>query len=111
MRMSFRAIATIVAMAVFFVAPASGQSMKSMQLASDLGSVLAAEEACGLSYDQSAIGSFIEENVDADDMSFPSTLQMMTAGSKFELEDMSTSSLTAHCVQIRRVAKSFSFIE
>lgn len=43
------------------VAPAFGQSLKMMQVATDLGTVFAAEEPCGLSYDQDAIGAFIEK--------------------------------------------------
>lgn len=43
-------------------------------------------------------------------MSFPSTLQLMTGGAEYELEEMSKSALTAHCTQIRRIAKSYGFI-
>jgi len=96
---------------VLVVAPASAQSLKSMNLASELGTVLASEELCGLSYDQDAIAAFIEQNVPADDMGFASNLQMMTEGQAFNLRDMSTSARTAHCTQIRRVAISYGFIK
>jgi hypothetical protein len=91
-------------------ATAQTKQLKSMNLALELGSVLAAEEACGLTYDQSAIERFIDKNVPADDMSFPSSLSMMTSGSAVQLEEMTASAKTAHCSQIRRIAKSYGFI-
>ena len=87
------------------------QSLESMNVANQLGTVLASEEFCGLSYDQAAIEKFIEEKVAADDMGFASNLQVMTEGQRYSLKDMSASSRTAHCAQIRRVAKSYEFIE
>lgn len=82
---------------------------ESMQIATDLGSVLASEEMCGLNYDQSAIEAFIVDKVPADDMGFASTLHMMTEGSKFNMKSMSASAKSAHCAQIKRVAKSYGF--
>lgn len=82
-----------------------------MTLANELGSVLASESLCGLSFDQGAISAFIEKRVAADDLSFASTLQMMTTGQEFQLKGMSTSSKTAHCTQIGRVAKSYGFLK
>jgi len=74
-----------------------------------LGNVLAAETACGLSYDQAGIAAVIEQNVKADDMGFPSALQLMTAGAEADPGDMSQSEVTAHCTQIRRLAKAYGF--
>lgn len=74
-----------------------------------LGNVLASEEVCGLTYDQDAIGKYIEQNVAEDDMQFASTLQLMTEGTKLQLQDMGKSQLTAHCAQIKRVAKKYGF--
>lgn len=80
-------------------------------MATELGSVLASEEACGLTFDQAAVAAFIEEKVPADDMGFTSTLSMMTKGQQFQIEEMSASSKTAHCTQIARVAASYGFIQ
>lgn len=85
------------------------QDMKSMQLATQLGSVLASEELCGLAYDQAAIEAFIEKSVKADDMGFASTLKVMTSGQEFQNKSLTVSGKTAHCAQIRRVAKSYGF--
>ncbi len=86
------------------------QGLESMSLANELGTVLASEEACGLTFDQTAIAAFIGAKVPADDMSFASTLNMMTEGQKYQMEGMSASSKTAHCTQIKRVAASYGFI-
>lgn len=91
--------------------PALGQGLESMQTATALGSVLASEKPCGLTYDQAAIAAYIESKVSADDMSFPSTLQMMVQSQEYQLGEMSESSKTAHCTQIARVAKSYNFIQ
>ncbi|RIA47316.1 signal recognition particle [Dichotomicrobium thermohalophilum] len=92
-------------------ATAAAQDLESMNLANQLGTVLASEEACGLSYDQDAIAAFIEENVAADDMGFASTLRGMTKWQRSGLKSMSASERTAHCTQIRRVAVSYGFIK
>ena len=91
--------------------PVLGQGLQSMQVATALGSIIASEQYCGLAYDQGAIAAYIESKVPADDMSFPSTLQMMVAGAEFRFDEMSASAKTAHCTQISRVAKSYNFIQ
>lgn len=105
------ATASICALAALLALPdaAAAQDLKSMTLANELGSVLASEELCGLSFEQSAIAAFVEKRVRADDLSFASTLKMMTSGNEIQLRDMSASSKTAHCTQIRRVARSYGF--
>lgn len=89
--------------------PAAAQDMKSITLATELGSVLASEEMCGMVYDQAAITAFVEKRVKPDDMSFANTLRMMTTGQEFQMKNMGASAKTAHCTQIRRVAKSYGF--
>jgi hypothetical protein len=83
----------------------------SMNLATELGDVLASEEFCGLHYDQGAIGKFIDSHVSPDDMAFTPMLTMITTGQGLENEQMSKSAKTAHCVQITRVARSYGFIQ
>lgn len=100
----------LAALSVAIAAPAVAQ-MDSMSVAVELGSVLASEEACDLAFDQAAIERFIDENVRADDMRFASTLNMMTQGSSMQISDMSASAKTAHCAQIRRVARANGFID
>lgn len=86
-------------------------SVDSMSLANELGSIIASEEICGLAYDQPAISAFIESKVSASDMAFPSTLTVMIQGNAVQLEGMTPSAKTAHCTQVRRVAKSYGFIK
>ena len=73
--------------------------------------MLASEEPCGLSYDHEAIDSFVSENVDPSDMSFASTLGMMTKGAALEVGELTGSQLRAHCAAIRQTAKSYGFVE
>jgi hypothetical protein len=98
---------------VALIVPTAAQAtnLDSMDLAHQLGSVLAAEEFCGLTYKQEAIVGFVEKKVRADDMGFAATLEMMTAGQKVTQQGMSASAKIAHCTQIRRVAKSHGFVE
>ena len=90
---------------------AASQSLDSLEQARNLGSVLAAEEFCGLAYDQDAIGGWIDENTDPSDMGFASTLRLMTDGAAYDLRDMSDSSRTAHCRAIERTARHYGFVE
>ena len=101
--------ATLAALSIGFTAQAHAGDLETMELATHLGSVLASEEACGLAYDQAAIAAFIEEKVPADDLGFPSMLSTMTSGAQYELQGMSASQKTAHCAQIKRIAKSYGF--
>lgn len=99
---------------LIFVFSATAQVLadefESMQLASNLGTVLASEEPCGFTFDQTAIAAFIENKVPADDMGFASILSMMTQGQRIQIDRMSASSKTAHCTQIKRVASSYGFL-
>lgn len=104
-RMAFLAVLCATATA------ASAAPKNSMQVALELGSVLAAEDFCGLHYNQDAIAAFIEKAVPADEMGFPSTLQLMISGSKVEQGQMADSAKAAHCTQIKRIAKAYHFID
>ena len=90
--------------------PARAGSLDSMNVAMQLGTLLGSEEFCGMSYDQSAIDRYIEENVAADDLDFASTLRTMTQGVAFQNKSMTASEKRAHCHQIRRSAKAHGFI-
>ena len=79
--------------------------------ASQLGSVIAAEGFCDMAYNQSAISAYIESTVPADDMGFASLLDTTGDIAAYNQEGMAQSQKTAHCTQMRRVAKSFGFID
>jgi hypothetical protein len=87
------------------------QNMDSMMKATELGTILAAEEFCDLVYDQNAVADWIDANTDASDMGFPGTLQMMVEGSKFQNSGLSGSARTAHCRSVERTSRHFGFIE
>lgn len=86
-------------------------SLERMKVAHSIGSVLAAEEFCELTYNQEAIAGHIEKVVPADDMQFAGMLQTMTSGASYDLENMTGAQKAAHCTQIKRVAKSYGFTD
>lgn len=90
---------------------AHAQQMDAMEAAASLGSLLGAEQFCGLSYDQAAIGAWVEANVPPEAMDFPSLLSTMTEGGKYQQEGMTGSAKTAHCAGVARSAKHFGFIK
>lgn len=83
----------------------------SSEVASQLGTVIASEEFCDLKYNQDAVQKFIEQNVKADDMEFPENLAMAIRVRLSDNSDISSSAKTAHCAQIRRIAKSYDFVD
>lgn len=105
------AILAIISVVASVTQQARSQSLETMQLATNLGTVIAAEAYCGLSYDQAAVAAYIEKKVKPSDMSFPSTLQLMIEGSKFQHQSMSPSAKTAHCSQIKRIAETYGFVK
>lgn len=80
-------------------------------VANNLGSLLASEKYCGLTYKPEAIAAYIEKNVKADDMGFSGMLSLMTDGASLGFEEFSETRKVAHCTQSRRVAKANSFID
>lgn len=103
--------AIVVALAPILATSALAQSSDTFMLSSELGSVIAAEEFCGLTYDQNAIAAFIENKVPADDMGFAGMLNMQVIGHGAMQEDMTPSLKTAHCAQMGRVARSYGFTD
>lgn len=100
----------IAAIAILPTAASAWSNLDRISTAKSLGDVLASEAPCGVAYNQEAISAYISANVPDDDLSFTSTLNTMTAGAEYNISNMSSSSLTAHCSQIKRVASSFGFL-
>lgn len=80
-------------------------------LAFELGDVIGSERGCGLRFDQSAIERFIEANAPAGDMAFMSQMNGAAESMARNFADFTTSQKTAHCAQVRRVAKANGFID
>lgn len=113
-----KALCTCTAALLLGTAPALAQSLdgmmgdlRRMELAQNLGTVIASEEFCALAYDQTAIANWIDANVDASDMSFAGTLDTMVQGTRFGLSDMSASAKTAHCRSIENTARHYGFVQ
>lgn len=85
--------------------------MESAKMANELGTVLGSERWCNLSFDQTAVAAWIDDNVRAEDMGFASMLDLMTQTTGMQVSAMSGSSLTAHCRQIERTARHYGFIQ
>jgi hypothetical protein len=102
--------AALVLVAVL-AAPAAAQDLQSMKLSNELGTVLGSEEACGLTFDRTAIERFIETRVKANDMGFANLLNSMTRGTRIQIKEMSEAHKAAHCAQTRRVARTNGFVK
>lgn len=81
------------------------------EIADNLGYVIASEEPCDLSYDQEQIARFIDENVPGDAMDFPSNLQGAIARAELDIQDNSSSAMTAHCRSVTNIARHHGFVE
>ncbi len=104
-----RRLLTIAVLSALTAPAIAANDLQSMQMATQLGNLLASEAFCELTFNQEAIAAFVEKKVPADDMQFPSMLSLMTSGAKVQLDQMSPSGKTAQCTQVRRVAKSYGF--
>ncbi|MDL2409959.1 signal recognition particle [Rhizobium calliandrae] len=76
-----------------------------------LGALLAAEDACSMTYDKDAISGYIEKNVAADDLNFATELPLMTNGARVEFNEMTDTAKVAFCTQQRRAAKKLGFVK
>ena len=99
----------IAAAALLFATPAIAQTA-SQSAAIALADVIAAEAACGLSYDQTAISRWIGDNVAAGDMEFTQTFNGYVTIDTYALGQMTASQKTAHCAQVTRVAQTYGFL-
>lgn len=89
---------------------AQAQGFEVMSQGNALGKVIASEEYCGLSFDQTAISGWVDANIPAEAMDFPQYLDMGIAAETYEQDARSGSAKTAHCAAIRRTAAHFDFI-
>lgn len=90
---------------------AQADDLAMMMRAQELSSVIAAEEFCGLNYDQPAIEAWIAANVPPEDMAFSNMLTSGIMGAEFQQKQMSTSAKTAHCAAIAQTAKHYGFVK
>jgi hypothetical protein len=77
----------------------------------ELYTLLGSEEPCGLHYDQNAIERLISKYFKPDDTSVINMMSTMVSGNKIAAQQMSASTLTAHCTQVRRAAKHYGLIQ
>lgn len=96
---------------VLFATSAHAFNAQNARVASDLGSLLASEELCDLSFNHDAIDAYIDEHVDHSDMGFASSLTGQITVSAFSLRDMSESAKRAHCRAIAATARAHDLID
>lgn len=89
---------------VILASGAQAQGLEQMRNATSLGNIIGSAEACELEIDTAAVAAWIEEKVPADDMEFISTLNMMTDGTRYSVDEMSDLQVATHCIQVRRSA-------
>lgn len=80
-------------------------------LAFELGDVIGSERGCDLRFDQSAIERFIEAKAPDGDMGFMSDMNGAAEIMADNFATFTASQKTAHCAQVRRVAKANGFID
>lgn len=85
--------------------------LEAMTMAGNLGTVIAAESFCGLTYDQTAIANYIRANVPPDRIGFADQLQTVIMMQGYSLDKMSQSAKTAHCTSITQTAKFLGFVK
>lgn len=90
---------------------ATAEDLPSWMIAGELGQIIGSESACGLTYDQAAIKAFVVEKVDPSDMSFTSTLNMLTDAAARAFKDMTPSAKMAHCTAIEQSARHYGFVK
>lgn len=103
----------LAALAFSALAPsaASAQGLASMTLATELGTLLGSERACGLTYDLDAIDRFIDTQVDPSEMNFPALLGTMAQGQEMNVGQMTEATRRAHCRAVAQTARHHGFIE
>jgi len=82
-----------------------------MTHAMSLGTLIASENKCNLSYDETAISNWIDDNVDASDMSFSSMLNMIIEETEDQISSLLGSAKAAHCRSVINTARHYGFVE
>ncbi|NKC04266.1 hypothetical protein [Brucella haematophila] len=77
----------------------------------NFGTILAAEEPCGMSYEPAAIEKYVADNVPAEDVGFPATLTRWTRMQKSRVGDMTPSEKVAYCATARQTAAKLGFVK
>ena len=85
---------------------ASGHAANATRVALTLGDLAGSEKICEIEIDTSALARYIEQVVPPDDMDFASTMHAASEIMPNKFAKMSATMQAAHCLQMRRIAKS-----
>jgi hypothetical protein len=72
--------------------------------------LLSSEQVCNLAYDKAAIERFVKQFTDQQ-KSLPKIGSLVRYEREQVIKDMTPSTLTAHCAQVRAAAKLYGFIQ
>jgi len=99
-----------VAAAILATGAAFSQTIEEQMQAREIANILASEEPCKLSYNQSAIQKLIDAKLKASDINSPVMIPYYTNATAMKIEKISPSQLTAHCVQMKRVSEHYGLL-
>ncbi|WP_428029142.1 signal recognition particle [Ancylobacter sp.] len=98
-------------LAVALVMLASTARADTTFFGNELGNLLASETVCGLKYRPEAIEALVRKRVGGDLVEFASRLSLLTSNAAFDLKSMSADARAAHCMEVKKTAKSYGFID
>lgn len=99
--------------AALLAAPGPAAAMTDIEAithAGALGSILAAEDPCRLTFDQEAISAYVKRTVPADRIDYASLLQTQILGQTSLLAGTTDSALAAQCAAAEQSARHLGLI-
>lgn len=79
------------------------------RVALTLGDMAGSEKICSFSIDQEALKIYIENTIPEDDLEFADTMSTAADLMPEKFAEMSPTMQSAHCLQMKRIAKSLGF--
>lgn len=77
----------------------------------DLGRLLAADEACGLSFNEAAVDAYLIKYADPTDLSASRLLDVAIRGTRSQLRNMKPTDLAVQCKLARRSADALGLLQ
>ena len=99
--------ALVAALIAWAVAGGGADAEENVELGLTMGEVVGSEQICGYTIDQKKLEEFILDKVDADDAEFSYRVARGARLMPGDYERMSRSAKTTHCVQMRRLVKTY----
>lgn len=104
-------IRTLSATAFAMAASTASAQLSTYEMREELATVVAAEEYCGLTYDQEAIFAYVEANAPTDDIYFATDLRLAIEIEVSRLSEMMDLTKNTHCRAVETVAGQRGFLK